>query len=50
MDSRLQDNLETAGYDVYNPLPEETAPPPQKARLSPINQRRLANSRANRRG
>ena len=50
MDQRLRENLETAGYDVYNPLPEETAPPPKKMRLSPINQRRLANFKANRRG
>ena len=50
MDSRLNKDLETAGYDVLNPLPEETAPPPKKMRLSPINQRRLANFKANRRG
>lgn len=50
MDKRLQSELESAGYDVLSPLPEETAPPPKKTSLSPINQRRLANFRANRRG
>ncbi len=50
MDSQARDELETAGYDVYNPLPEETVPPPVKMRMSPINQRRLANFKANRRG
>ncbi|WP_306142543.1 ABC transporter permease [Roseibium sp. MMSF_3412] len=50
MDSRLENDLERAGYDVYNPLPEETAPPPRKLRLTPINRRRLENFKANRRG
>ncbi|TYC51837.1 ABC transporter permease [Rhodobacterales bacterium] len=50
MDSRLEKDMEDAGYDVLNPVPEETAPPPRKARLSPINRRRLANFSANRRG
>ncbi len=50
MDSRLDNELERAGYDVYNPLPEETAPPPRKLRLTPINRRRLENFKANRRG
>ncbi|CTQ61227.1 MAG: ABC transporter permease [Roseibium album] len=50
MDSQARDELETAGYDVYNPLPEETVPPPVKMRMSPINQRRLANFKANKRG
>ena len=50
MDSRLTKDMETAGYDVLNPLPEEAAPPPRKMRLSPINQRRLANFKANKRG
>lgn len=50
MDSRLNKDLEAAGLDVMNPLPEETAPPPSRFSLSPINQRRLANFKANRRG
>lgn len=50
MDKRLTKDLEDAGYDVLNPLPEETAPPPRRMRLSPINQRRLDNFKANRRG
>ncbi|WP_417668488.1 ABC transporter permease [Roseibium sp.] len=37
--------------ETVNPLPEQTTPPPaHRARLSPINQRRLANFKANRRG
>ncbi|MEL7526340.1 MAG: ABC transporter permease [Pseudomonadota bacterium] len=50
MDTRLNKDLEGAGYDVLNPLPEETAPPPVKGKLSPINRRRLENFKANRRG
>ncbi|MTH99708.1 ABC transporter permease [Roseibium sp. RKSG952] len=50
MDTKLDKHLSDAGYDVYNPLAEETVPPRKKMRLSPINQRRLANFRANRRG
>ena len=50
MDTRLNKDLEGAGYDVLNPLPEETAPPPIKGKLSPINRRRLENFKANRRG
>lgn len=50
MDSQTQDNLESGGYDVYNPLPEETAPPPTLMQMAPINQRRLANFKANKRG
>ncbi|MBO6756464.1 MAG: ABC transporter permease [Roseibium sp.] len=50
MDKRLTKDLEDTGYDVLNPLPEETAPPPRRMRLSPINQRRLDNFKANRRG
>ncbi|WP_299476564.1 ABC transporter permease [uncultured Roseibium sp.] len=50
MDSQTRDNLENSGYDVYNPLPEETAPPPKRMKMSPINQRRLTNFKANKRG
>ncbi|MET1413138.1 ABC transporter permease [Roseibium sp. HPY-6] len=50
MDSQTQDNLESGGYDAYNPLPEETAPPPTFMQMAPINQRRLANFKANKRG
>ena len=40
MDSRLNKDLEEVGLDVMNPLPEETAPPPARFALSPINRRR----------
>ncbi len=51
MDTRLSKDLENAGMETVNPLPEQTTPPPaHRARLSPINQRRLANFKANRRG
>ncbi len=50
MDSRLNKDLEDTGLDVMNPLAEETAPPPARFALSPINKRRLVNFKANRRG
>lgn len=50
MDTRLNKDLEDAGLDVLNPLPEQVTPPPSRFSLSPINQRRLANFKANRRG
>ena len=50
MDKRLNKDLEQAGFDLLNPLAGETAPPPKRMRLSPINQRRLENFKINRRG
>jgi len=52
MDAKLTDNLERQGFDTIEPQPGEVQPPPRKTRfaLSPINRRRLANFRKNRRG
>jgi len=50
MDQRLEKDLARGGYDDINPLPGETMPPPRRFSLSPINQRRLSNFKANRRG
>jgi len=50
MDQRLEKDLAKAGYEDINPLPGETMPPPRRFALSPINQRRLTNFKANRRG
>jgi microcin C transport system permease protein len=52
LDAKLQDKLDTAGYETIEPEPGQTQPPPRRSRfaLSPINQRRLANFKKNRRG
>ncbi|MEJ0011853.1 MAG: ABC transporter permease [Bauldia sp.] len=52
MDAKLDENLRRAGYDTIEPQAGEAQPPPRRTRfaLSPINQRRLANFRKNRRG
>ncbi len=53
MDSKLQDRLDRGGYETIEPEPGQTQPPPRRDswfRLSPINKRRLANFRKNRRG
>jgi microcin C transport system permease protein len=52
VDAKLTANLEERGFDTIEPQPGETQPPPKKTRfaLSPINQRRLAHFRRNRRG
>ncbi|MTI17877.1 ABC transporter permease [Rhodobacteraceae bacterium RKSG542] len=50
MESHLEKRLEEQGYTDINPLPEQTQPPEQRSRFSPINQRRLQNFKANKRG
>ena len=50
MDAKLQDHLRAKGYENIEPQAAETQPPPRRFRLSPINQRRLANFKRNRRG
>ncbi|WP_310621844.1 ABC transporter permease [Flexibacterium corallicola] len=49
MDPELEKKLQDKGYETINPLAEQTQPP-ERQRLSPINQRRLRNFKANRRG
>jgi microcin C transport system permease protein len=51
LDTKLEDKLERKGYETIEPLPGETQPPASRLfTLSPINQRRLANFKRNRRG
>ncbi|MDE1993255.1 MAG: ABC transporter permease, partial [Rhizobiaceae bacterium] len=51
MDTKLEDKLEREGYETIEPLPGETQPPAKRLfTLSPINQRRLANFKRNKRG
>jgi microcin C transport system permease protein len=52
MDAKLSDHLEKEGYETIEPQPVEAQPPPRKTRfsLSPINQRRWANFKKNKRG
>jgi microcin C transport system permease protein len=52
MDAKRDDKLERERLETIAPAPGQTAPPPRRQRfgLSPINQRRLANFRKNRRG
>ena len=51
MDQKLEHRLERAGFETIEPQPGEEQPPPRKLfALSPINQRRLANFKRNRRG
>jgi microcin C transport system permease protein len=52
MDAKLDDKLQRERMETIAPAPAQTAPPPRRQRfaLSPINQRRLANFRKNRRG
>jgi microcin C transport system permease protein len=50
LDAKLQDHLTAKGFDALEPQPGQTEPPPRRFRLSPINQRRLANFKRNRRG
>ena len=51
MDAKLEDRLERAGFETIEPEPGQTQPPRRKfIVLSPINQRRLANFKKNRRG
>ncbi len=50
MDTRLEKDLQKAGY-AEAPIPaSENQPPPGRLALSPINRRRLRNFKANRRG
>ena len=51
MDTKLEHRLEKAGYETIEPLPGEEQPPPKRLlTLSPINRRRLANFKRNKRG
>ena len=52
MDIKLQEKLDSQGYQTIEPTPAETPPPPRKALLpiSPINARRWRNFKANKRG
>ncbi len=50
MDQKLEHRLERAGFETIEPQPGEEQPPARKLLLSPINQRRLANFKRNRRG
>ena len=50
MDTKLEHRLEDAGYETIEPLPGEEQPPPKRLTLSPINRRRLANFKRNKRG
>ncbi|EEA95375.1 ABC transporter permease [Pseudovibrio sp. JE062] len=50
MDTQLEKRLQDQGYETINPLPEQTQPPEKKQKLSPLNQRRLQNFKANKRG
>jgi len=52
MDRKLDDKLKAAGFETIEPEPGQAEPPPRRTRftLSPINQRRLANFKRNRRG
>lgn len=42
--------LDREGLATINPEPGQTEPPPRRLRISPLNQRRWANFKANRRG
>ncbi len=50
MDTQLEKRLKDEGYDTINPLPEQTQPPEKRRRLSPLNERRWKNFKANKRG
>ncbi|SFJ96762.1 microcin C transport system permease protein [Pseudovibrio ascidiaceicola] len=50
MDTQLEKRLRDQGYETINPLPEQTQPPEKQQKLSPLNQRRLQNFKANKRG
>jgi microcin C transport system permease protein len=52
MDAKLSEHLEKEGYETIEPQPGETQPPPRRTRftLSPINKRRWANFKKNKRG
>jgi microcin C transport system permease protein len=52
VDAKLNEHLNRDGFETIEPQPGETQPPPRKTRfaLSPINQRRWANFRKNKRG
>ncbi len=52
MDIKLQEKLDSQGYQTIEPTPTETQPPPRKAPfpVSPINARRWRNFKANKRG
>ncbi|KZK95495.1 ABC transporter permease [Pseudovibrio ascidiaceicola] len=50
MDTQLEKRLQDQGYETINPLPEQTQPPEKRQKLSPLNQRRLQNFKANKRG
>ena len=51
VDAKADERPALAGYDTINPEPGQTQPPPRRRlSLSPINQRRWANFRKNRRG
>ena len=50
MDTKLEHRLEDAGFETIEPLPGEEQPPPKRLTLSPINRRRLANFKRNKRG
>jgi microcin C transport system permease protein len=52
VDAKLTEHLERAGFETIEPQPAEPQPPPRRTRfaLSPINQRRWANFKKNRRG
>ncbi len=50
MDTQLEKRLQDQGYETINPLPEQTQPPERQQKLSPLNQRRLQNFKANKRG
>lgn len=50
MDQRLDQELEREGYEAPTPLPGETQVPPKRFAISPLNRRRIANFKANRRG
>jgi microcin C transport system permease protein len=52
MDAKLSEHLEKEGYETIEPQPAEQQPPPRRTRfqLSPINKRRWANFKKNKRG
>jgi microcin C transport system permease protein len=52
VDAKLTEHLEKQGYETIEPQPGEPQPPPRRSRfaLSPINQRRWANFKKNKRG